>query len=292
MTLLRNALLAAVLTIAGSGVGHAWENTPPLNIYQVAYPVGWDGKTIMIGARLQLPAGVKAKMPAVIMMHGTGGIRYSGVYYAASLNGAGIATLEIDQWGGRGLPGGASSRPKNLGDNLPDIAGAYHLLTTRPDIDTSRIGILGESMGGIETLLMMARHNSDAILGPGMHFQAAVALYPICWLYNHVPGADFVDLVDAPIRIMVGSADDYDGGGDACKQLLSELAPQDAAHVSLRVFPGATHIFDSFSGAYEFPDPGANRRKGGVIHVQPDPEAREQARDEMTEFFVAAFKQQ
>jgi len=85
-----------------------------------------------------------------------------------------------------------------------------------------------------------------------------VALYPICWLYNHVPGADFADLVDAPIRIMVGSADDYDGGGDACKQLLSELTPVDAAHVSLRIFPGATHIFDSFAGAYEFSDPGAN----------------------------------
>jgi hypothetical protein len=33
-----------------------------------------------------------------------------------------------------------------------------------------------------------------------------IALYPICWLYNHVPGADFRDLVDAPIRIMVGDA--------------------------------------------------------------------------------------
>ena len=200
----------------------------------------------MIGARLQLPAGAKGKMPAVIMMHGTGGIRYSGVYYAAALNGAGVVTLEVDQWGGRGLPGGASSRPKNLGDNLPDIAGASHLLTARPDIDASRIGILGESMGGIETLLMMTRHNSDAILGPGVHFQAAVALYPICWLYNHVPGADFADLVDAPVRIMVGSADDYDGGGDACKQLLSELSPVDAAHVSLRIFP-VRRIFSTAS---------------------------------------------
>jgi dienelactone hydrolase len=91
---------------------------------------------------------------------------------------------------------------------------------------------------------------------------------------------------------MVGSADDYDGGGDACKQLLSELSPVDAAHVSLRIFPGATHIFDSFAGAYEFSDPGANRRQGGIIHVRPDPEAREQARDDMTQFFVAAFKRQ
>jgi dienelactone hydrolase len=291
MTLFRRTLLVAVLLIAPVPVALGWEDTPRLDIYQLAYPVVWNGKTIMLGARLQLPSDVKGKKPAVIMMHGTGGIRYSGVYYAAALNGAGIATLEVDQWGGRGLPGGASSRPKNLGDNLPDIAGAYHLLVARPDIDASRIGILGESMGGIETLLMMTRHNSDAILGPGVHFNAAVALYPICWLYNHVPGADFADLVDAPIRIMVGSADDYDGGDDACKQLLSELAPPDAAHVSMRVFPGATHIFDSFAGAYEFPDPGANRRKGGIIHVRPDPKAREQARDDMTQFFAAAFKQ-
>ena len=43
---------------------------------------------------------------------------------------------------------------------------------------------------------------------------------------------------------------------------LSELAPVDAAHVSLRIFPGATHIFDSFAGDYEFSHPGANRRQG------------------------------
>ncbi len=288
MTQFRSVLLSLILLLAAGPGALAWE-MPPLNIYQLAYPVGWKGKTILIGARLQLPANIKGKMPAVIMMHGTGGIRYSGVYYAAALNSAGIATLEVDQWGGRGLPGGASSRPEHLGDNLPDIAGAYHLLGERPEIDMSRVGIFGESMGGIQTLLMMTQHNSDTILGPGVHFQAAVALYPICWLYNHVPGADFKDLVNAPVRIMVGDADDYDGGGEACKELVSELAPQDAAHISVRVFPGATHIFDSFAAAYEFNDPGANRRKGGVIHVRPDPQARKQARDDLVAFFVAAF---
>jgi dienelactone hydrolase len=145
-------------------------------------------------------------------------------------------------------------------------------------------------MGGIESLLMMTQHNSDAVLGPGVHMRAAVALYPICWLYNHVQGADFRDLVDAPIRIMVGSADDYDGGGDACRTMIGELSLQDGAHVSLRVFPGATHIFDSFTAPYQFNDPGANRRHGGVIHVRPDPEARQQARDDMVSFFRAALE--
>jgi dienelactone hydrolase len=284
-----HGIMLSVLLLAG--VGHtagAWENTPLLNIYQLAYPVEWNGRTILLGARLQLPAAVKGRMPAVILMHGTGGVRYSGVYYAAALNGAGIATLEVDQWGGRGLPGGASSRPKQLGDYLGDIGGAYRLLSERADIDAARIGLFGESMGGIETLLMMTRRHSDAVLGAGVRFKAAVALYPICWLYNHVPGADFGDLVDAPLRIMVGGADDYDGGGDACRQLLTGLAPADAVHVSLRVFDGATHIFDSFAGAYQFNDPGANRRQGGVIHVRPDPAARQAARDDMVQFFAKA----
>ncbi len=55
---------------------------------------------------------------------------------------------------------------------------------------------------------------------------------------------------------------------------------------------GATHIFDTFTDAYEFPDPDANRRKCGVIHVRPDPEARELARDAMTRFFSAVLKSQ
>jgi uncharacterized protein len=56
-------------------------------------------------------------------------------------------------------------------------------------------------------MFMMTRRNSDTILGPGLHFKAAVALYPICWRFNHVPNADFIELVDAPIRIMVGDAE-------------------------------------------------------------------------------------
>ncbi len=290
MKSIRIALCMTLALIAATATAGDWDDISRSAIYQLGYPVQWNGRTIILGARLQIPIGAKGKVPAVILMHGTGGIRYSGVYDAAALNTAGIATLEVDQWGGRGLPGGASSRPKALGDNLPDIGAAYRPLASRPDIDASRIGLFGESMGGIETLLMMTRHDSDGILGPGAHFQAAVVLYPICWLYNHMPGADFGDLVDAPIRIMVGSADDYDGGGAACQQMISELAPADRAHLSLRVFPGATRIFDTFTPPYEFNDPGANRRKGGVIHVRPDPEARQQARDDLTQFFTAALK--
>jgi uncharacterized protein len=62
--------------------------------------------------------------------------------------------------------------------------------------------------------------------------------------------------------------------------------------VSLRVFSGATHIFDTFAGIFEYNDPTANRRQGGVIHVRPDAEARQEARDDLTQFFATALKQQ
>ncbi|WP_052409435.1 dienelactone hydrolase family protein [Paraburkholderia oxyphila] len=284
-------LIAVVLSMLLTGSAKAWEETPHLRVNYLAYPVAWNGRTIMIGARFQVPLNVKGPLPAVIILHGTSGVSYRGVYYAAALNRAGIATLEIDQWGGRDLAGEASSRPQNVDANLPDIAGAYRLLAGRPEIDASRIGIMGSSMGGGETMLMMTHQHSDALLGDGVHLKAAVALYPICWRFNHVPGADFRKLVDAPIRIFVGTSDDYDGGEAACEDLLRSLSPSDATHLSIRAFPGATHEFDVFDGERDFNDPRANCRHGGIVHVRPDPAAREQARDDLVQFFMNAFGQ-
>jgi len=277
------SLLALILPALASDL-----ETPRLRINYLAYPVESNGKTILIGARLQVPLNVAGKIPAVIMLHGTSGVPYSGVYYAAALNRAGIITLEIDQWGGRRLPGGPSSRPKRLTDNLSDVAGAYRLLAGRSEVDADRIGLMGNSMGGIQTLLMMTRRNSNAVLGHNVHLKAAAAFYPACWLYNHMPGADFSDLVDAPIRIFAGAEDDYDGDPDVCNALVRDLAPSDAAHVSVRVFPDATHLFDSFEGARQYDDPGSHRRQGGVVRVQPNPDARESARDDLVRFFSTA----
>lgn len=284
-------ILAGMLLAAGVTTAYAWEDTPHLRIYYLSYSVDWNGKKISIAGRFQVPLDTTGKVPAVIMLHDTYGVSYRGVYYAVGLNRAGIATFEIDQWGGRGLSGGPSSRPKRFGDNLGDVGGAYRLLAQRIEIDAGRIGLMGSSMGGIETLLMMNRRNSDAVLGKDVHFRAAAVFYPICWLYNHVPGADFKDLVDAPVRIFVGSDDDYDGGPSACEGLVHGLSPRDAGHVSLRVFQGATHLFDTFEATSEYYDPASHRRRGGIVRVHPNSEARQQARDDLVQFFVTAFKE-
>jgi len=288
MQLIMRVSIWVILAPAIASTAQAAEDTLRLRINYLAYPADWNGKSILIAGRFQAPLNVTGKIPAVIILHDTAGVKNNGIYFATALNRAGIATFEIDQWGGRGLPGEASSRPKRPGDNLPDVGGAYRLLMAQPEIDGARIGLLGFSLGGIQTMLMMTRRNSDAILGSGIHFKAAVAFYPICWLYNQAPDANFAELVDAKIRILVGSEDDYDDGPGACEDLLRQLAPGDSPHLSLKVLAGATHIFDSLEGSYEFPDPASHRRKGGTVRVRANPAAREEARDDLVRFFAGA----
>ena len=88
-------------------------------------------------------------------------------------------------------------------------------------------------------------------------------------------------------RILVGDDDDFDAGWAACETMLRELTPTDAAHLSLYAFAGVTHEFDVFDSPREFYDPAGNRCKGGTIHVRPDPRARQQACDDLTQFFPA-----
>ena len=87
-----------------------------------------------------------------------------------------------------------------------------------------------------------------------------------------------------------GSADDYDSGGGACEALLHDLEPGDASHLSLRVFQGATHLFDSFEGGYEYDDPASHRRQGGSVRVHANREACQQTRDDLAKFFANALR--
>jgi dienelactone hydrolase len=215
------ALALGLTTLLGAGAVHAWDETPLLRVQYLAFPIEWQNKTIMLGARFQAPLNVTDKVPGVIMLHNGYGVNYRGVYYAAALNKAGIATLEVDQYGGRGIAGGrAALKPA---EGLPDIAAAYRLLADRPEIDAARIGLTGMSFGGIETLLMMTRSNSDAALGNGKHLQAAMALYPVCYRYNHMPGFEFAGLVDAPIRILVGTEDNLDDGAGGLRSAAARV---------------------------------------------------------------------
>src|SRR5262245_31184921 len=53
------------------------------------------GRVEKVDGHFARPAGNSPKVPAVLILHGSGGIDGRGAYYARALQDAGIATLEI-----------------------------------------------------------------------------------------------------------------------------------------------------------------------------------------------------
>ena len=84
----------------------------------------------------------KGKVPAVVILHGSGGIDGRGEFHAKALNAAGIATLEVFMFtsGNRPRDGSCS--------NFTHVYGALNYLANRPDIDPQHIGVMGFSWGG------------------------------------------------------------------------------------------------------------------------------------------------
>jgi hypothetical protein len=60
---------------------------------------------LTVPATLTLPEKHTGRVPAVVIVHGSGGVDGRGAYHGVALNAAGIATFEIDMWAPRGLRG-------------------------------------------------------------------------------------------------------------------------------------------------------------------------------------------
>ena len=134
-----------------------------------------------------------------------------------------------------------------------DAYGAKRYLSTRPFVDPTRIAAMGMSHSGTTILEIIKQSTST---GLGMKpFGAAVALYPLC---------GEPEPIDTPTLVLIGGADTKTPA-DQCVRYLDRL--QRPHEMTLKVFPGAYHVFDH---------PGIDFEELGVI-VRSDPEAATQA---------------
>ena len=233
---------------------------------------------LRVPAELRLPA--TAQQPAVLIIHGSGGVDGRGAFEAAALNGAGIATLEPNLWKPRGLKGGADGRPKALTETYADVAGALAFLAAHPAIDAQRIGIMGFSWGGIMSLSSMSKKFWAQFPQVTARFAAHVPFYPVCYAFSR--GGMFHDLIagdltGAPGLVIAGSADDYDDP-DQATQMLAGLPAQNRALLRVEILPGATHGFDIQRESFVAFDPLAAKGKGSQVRFTANPPAAAQAR--------------
>ncbi|MDP1899834.1 MAG: dienelactone hydrolase family protein [Rubrivivax sp.] len=274
--------IAAAAAVAALIVG-CGGNDDEVAVSQVSYTSLSATAPLEVPAELRLPAG--SKLPAVVVVHGSSGIDSRGKFHIEALNKAGIATLEIDMWKARGITG-AAGRPAGVPETLPDAYGALAYLARQGRIDPSRIGIMGFSWGGVVSMLTATKPYTDQYMGGTRQFKAHAPFYPVCWVYNRVPGYAFASFTGAPVFIQGGELDTYDLP-DTCPKLVAATQAAAPGIASVTMYPGATHAFDRNEPEITVNDPFSHLGAGGLVTFTYNPVAAAKARDAVVAFFVA-----
>lgn len=237
-----------------------------------------------LGGILRIPYGYEGKkIPAVLIIHGSGGVDSRGAHYTSVLNKAGYATLEIDLWAARGVMS-PDQRPKAVEETLPDTFAALDYLNSRPEIDGTKVGVMGFSWGGVVSMLSATKHYQEKYALKGEKFAAHAPFYPVCWLYNKVPGYEFGELTGARILLQAGRADTYDEP-DTCEKLYVAQPAENQKLMVVNAYDNATHGWDRREKDQDIFDPYAALGKGGVVPLLYNPDVTQKATNALLKFF-------
>ena len=170
--LLAFTLCAMAAAVNWSRLGEPWPDPAALGDIP-GVPVSWpstspfDASPTTAQGRLYLPTGPQAarSAPAVILLHGSGGILPSReLTYAPQLARMGVAALVVDSFGARRDRGTEFiDRILNITETmmLADAYAGVGFLAARPEIDPRRIVLTGFSYGAMATMYALYAQVAD-----------------------------------------------------------------------------------------------------------------------------------
>lgn len=201
-----------------------------------------EGKAVTLAGELRLPRPGNDRLPAVILLHGSGGIGGSITDWEQYLNGIGVATFVIDSFTARGIVSTVNDQTQlgRLAMTI-DAYRALDLLSKHPRIDPSRIAVMGFSRGAQPALYASVKRFQRMYSPSGQEFAAYVPFYAPCGTRYR----DDEDVTDKPIRLFHGSADDYVPVAP-CRAYVERLKAK-GKDVQLTEYAGAGHVFDGQS---------------------------------------------
>ena len=197
-----------------------YENKPELTIY----------------GNLKFPEKKQKKYNAVVLSHGSGGIRKYHNNYIEMLNESGYIVFQIDHYLGRNMKyDGNFSKISGI-TLMNDVHKALALLKTHPQIE--KIGYIGWSQGGVGPIMSHFQHINNYVNNSEHTFDASVAIYPYC-------GFTFPEnsITTTPLLMITGGKDDLTPE-KACINLFNKFKNGDGEinHIS---FEGASHGYDN-----------------------------------------------
>ena len=198
-----------------------------------------SGPEVLLGGELRLPLGAVGRIPAVVLIHGSGGIGAGPDMWAHILNGAGIATFILDSFSGRNIVSTVEDQDQlNSLSMTLDAYRALDVLAAHPRIRADRIAVWGFSKGAVPALYSAVERFRKSF-GSDHRFAAHVGFYTPC----NIAYDDDARLSPVPIRLYHGSSDDYVNPA-ACRDLVPRLKAA-GADIALTEYANGQHGFDS-----------------------------------------------
>lgn len=230
--------------------------------------------TIELAGRLYRPSG-SGPFPAVVLMHGCAGFGVGSTgleNVALLLRDSGYVALAVNSFSWRGVHSvcGDLAGSPTFSERVEDALGAKRYLASLSFVDPSRIGLIGWSHGGMTALETRARSSAASGAAP---FAAIAAYYPYC-------ASEDASSASAPLLILTGERDDWCPAAQ-CQRFAAHAASL-GRDVSIKIYPGATHAFDSVDGGKSIDFLGHR--------LTPDPAAARDSRELLLAFFNRTLK--
>lgn len=111
---------------------------------------------------LSRPQNAKGKQPVAIIAHGFNGTHQFGMNYFKPLNDLGFQCYTFDfTCGSVNSKSDNNTMEMSILDEKSDLEAIVHHFKSQPDVDASRIVLIGESQGGLVSALTAAKLNMD-----------------------------------------------------------------------------------------------------------------------------------
>ncbi len=197
-------------------------------------------------ARLYLPLTASAEQPApaVILLHGAGGVLSNReLTYGPQFAAQGVAALVVDSFRPRrNLASGFFERLFNITEVmlLADAYAGLAYLASLPEVDGERVALIGFSYGGMASVLAAYNQVADALAPDGRRFRGHVAFYAPCIIRAEDP-----QTTGAPLLLLNGGKDGLIDP-ERC-QLIAEDLADGGSEVETLVYPDAMHQWDGGS---------------------------------------------
>lgn len=190
-----------------------------------------------IWGELRFPPNMTAaKVPLMVVMHGSAGVNKSVYSWVEYLNSIGVATFMIDSFTPRGITRTVEDQSQlNPASTSVDALLALKLLATHPRIDAGKIGVIGFSKGGAASMTASFERLRASVVPGDLKYALHVPFYGGCTQYAVTTGA--------PILMFTGTKDDYNTP-ESCQKNVDTLKGL-GANLKFVVYSGAMHGFDT-----------------------------------------------